>query len=87
MSRPIVSIIVPVLNESALIREFLAQLRARVPSAEVIVVDGGSNDGTFELCSGWADRVLKAPRGRDRQMNAGAKVARAKCFGSCMRTQ
>src|SRR5438477_1023908 len=76
-NRPFVSIIVPVLNESALIRGFLQHLRATAPSAEIIVVDGGSVDGTVELCAGWADRVLLAPRGRGRQMNAGAAVARA----------
>jgi rSAM/selenodomain-associated transferase 2 len=76
MSGPFVSIIVPVLNESDLIRKFLAQLRAVAPSAEVIVVDGGSNDGTLDLCAGWTDRVLAAARGRARQMNAGAEVAR-----------
>ena len=76
MNRPFVSIVVPVLNESALIRGFLRHLRATVPSAEVIVVDGGSVDGTAELSADLADRVLLAPRGRGKQMNAGAAVAR-----------
>jgi rSAM/selenodomain-associated transferase 2 len=43
----------------------------------VIVVDGGSDDGTAELARGLADRVVLAERGRARQMNAGAAVARA----------
>ena len=76
MNRPFVSIVVPVLNESTLIRGFLQQLRASIPSAEVIVVDGGSVDGTSELSTDLADRVLLAPRGRGKQMNAGAAVAR-----------
>ncbi|PZR76190.1 MAG: glycosyl transferase [Chthoniobacterales bacterium] len=76
---PSVSIIVPVLNESALIGPFLEHLRATVPDAEVIVVDGGSNDGTAEL-AGLADRVLRVARGRARQMNAGAAVARGEVF-------
>lgn len=80
MSGPLASIIVPVLNESALIRAFLEQLRAVAPNAEVIVVDGGSDDGTPELSSGLADRVLKSSRGRARQMNAGAAVARGEVF-------
>lgn len=80
MSRPFVSIIVPVLNESALIRAFLEQLHGVAPSAEIIVVDGGSDDGTRELSAGRADRVLKASRGRARQMNAGARVARGEVF-------
>lgn len=71
------SIIVPALNEAARIRitlAALAPLRAR--GAEVIVVDGGSDDGTAALAAAAADRVLVAPRGRARQMNAGAAVAR-----------
>jgi len=76
-NRPFVSIVVPVLNESVLIRGFLRHLRATAPSAEIIVVDGGSVDGTAELSADLADCVLLAPRGRGRQMNAGAAVARA----------
>ena len=75
MSEPFVSIIVPVLNESALIRGFLQHLLRTIPSAEVIVVDGGSVDGTAELSADLADHVLAAPRGRSRQMNAGAAMA------------
>ena len=80
MSRPSVSIIVPVLNESALIRGFLEQLRAGAPGTEVVVVDGGSDDGTPELSAALANRVLKTSRGRARQMNAGAEVARGDVF-------
>jgi rSAM/selenodomain-associated transferase 2 len=80
MNRPLISIVVPVLNESALIRAFLKQLRAVAPSAEIVVVDGGSDDGTPELSVGLADRVLKVSRGRARQMNAGARVARGDVF-------
>jgi rSAM/selenodomain-associated transferase 2 len=49
-------------------------LRAR--GHEVVVVDGGSEDGTPALAAPLADRVLSAPRGRARQMNAGAQEAR-----------
>ena len=80
MRRFSISIIVPVLNESALIRAFLGQLRAVAPGAEIVVVDGGSNDGTLELSAGLADRILKSSRGRARQMNAGARVARGNVF-------
>ena len=80
MNRPLLSIIVPVLNESALIRAFLEQVRAVAPSAEIIVVDGGSDDGTPELTTGLADRGLRVSRGRASQMNAGARVARGEIF-------
>jgi len=39
-------------------------------------VDGGSEDATVQLARPLADRVLEAPRGRARQMNAGAVAAR-----------
>jgi len=42
----------------------------------VIVVDGGSDDGTAGLAAGLCDRVMVAPRGRAAQMNAGAREAR-----------
>jgi rSAM/selenodomain-associated transferase 2 len=71
------SIIIPTLDESDGIidtLQALAPLRGR--GCEVVVVDGGSNDGTPLLARRWADRVLTAPRGRARQMNAGAAAAR-----------
>jgi rSAM/selenodomain-associated transferase 2 len=73
-----ISIIVPVLNEAAIIRGFLQHLRTTAPDAEIIVVDGGSNDGTVELCRGLADHIVESARGRARQMNAGAQVSHGK---------
>ena len=65
------------LNEAAGIRaalEALAPLRAR--GHEVIVVDGGSEDGTAELARGAVrPALIVAPRGRALQMNAGARAA------------
>ena len=70
------SIIVPALDEAAGIEGCLRPLQAlRTRGVEVIVVDGGSNDATRELAMPLADRVLDSPRGRARQMNAGAVAA------------
>ncbi len=67
------SIIIPVLNEAAGIEAALRALALfRTRGIEVIVVDGGSSDGTLSLARPLADRVLSAPRGRAAQMNAGA---------------
>ena len=72
-----ISIIVPVLDEAAGIEACLAPLQGmRTRGVEVIVVDGGSRDATVSLAAPLADRVLEAPRGRARQMNAGADAAR-----------
>ena len=71
------SIIVPCLNEAEGIGQALAALAPlRARGAEVIVVDGGSSDGTAERAAPLADRVISAPRGRASQMNAGAARAR-----------
>jgi rSAM/selenodomain-associated transferase 2 len=72
---PFVSIIVPVLNEAPLIADFLRQTKQLSDSIELVVVDGGSTDGTTEISAAVADRVIVAPRGRASQMNAGAAVA------------
>lgn len=66
-----VVVVVPVLQEAAGVEAFLVALRAAVGDTEVVVVDGGSTDGTPERAARHA-RVLTAPRGRARQMNAGA---------------
>ncbi|MBL8513199.1 MAG: TIGR04283 family arsenosugar biosynthesis glycosyltransferase [Betaproteobacteria bacterium] len=76
MREPRLSIIVPSLNEAAHIAATLAPLQAmRARGVEVIVADGGSNDETKTLAQPLADRVIDAPRGRARQMNAGAKAS------------
>lgn len=76
---PRLSIIVPALNEATAIRDTLQALQPlRAQGVEVIVADGGSTDGTAALAASLADRVLSAPTGRARQMNAGAAVANGK---------
>ena len=69
------TIVLPVLNEAAIIvaaLQALAPLRER--GAEVIVVDGGSRDSTARLAEPLADRVIAVPRGRGAPMNAGAAL-------------
>lgn len=72
-----ISIIIPTLNEAAGIAAALAALQPlRGRGHDVIVVDGGSGDGTPELARPLADCVLAAPAGRASQMNAGVAAAR-----------
>lgn len=74
---PDVSVIVPALNEAAGIASTLASVRRQEGSVEVVVVDGGSDDGTAEAARAACPEatVLAAPRGRAAQMNAGAALA------------
>jgi rSAM/selenodomain-associated transferase 2 len=70
------AVIVPVLDEAAIIAERLAALAPlRAAGHMVIVVDGGSADETVARARPLADVVLASSRGRARQMNAGAAAA------------
>lgn len=71
------SIVMPVLNEAASLQATLQALQAlRAGGHELIVVDGGSQDDSAALAAALADEVVHSPRGRARQMNAGAAQAR-----------
>lgn len=70
-----VSIIVPVLDEAACLPEIAAHLRELLeadPACEVLLVDGGSTDGTREALHTTGLPWVSAERGRAAQMNAGA---------------
>ena len=77
MERPLLSLILPVLDEAATLPAQLARLQdLRRRGAELLVVDGGSADATPLLARPLVDRLIAAPRGRAAQMNAGAGAAR-----------
>lgn len=70
------SVVIPALNEAANLARLLPDLLAREPGVEVVVVDGGSDDGSGDVvarCTGV--RLIAGQRGRARQMNAGARAA------------
>lgn len=69
------SVIIPTLNEAHHIQATLATV-PRSPTVEVIVVDGGSQDGTVAIAQRLGATVLTHPPGRAAQMNAGAALAR-----------
>ncbi|HEY2140134.1 MAG TPA: TIGR04283 family arsenosugar biosynthesis glycosyltransferase [Chthoniobacterales bacterium] len=79
-TRPFISIIVPVLNERLLLPQFLSALRRIGGGLEIIVVDGGSSDGSWQIAESLADQVIGARRGRASQMNAGAEVAQGEAL-------
>ncbi len=76
MKTPLLSIVMPALNEAAGIVDTLQALQPlRRSGVEVVLADGGSSDGTARLAAPLADAVVDAPRGRAAQMNAGAAAA------------
>jgi len=80
------SIIIPVLNEASIIKNLLEHLNKDAISdnvSEIIVVDGGSDDGTPQIVNEYTENQQKIPvflhsstKGRARQMNAGAAIAK-----------
>ena len=71
------SIVVPALDEAPNLERLLPDLVARCSRDEVIVVDGGSRDASAEVVRRFPTvRLIESPRGRARQMNAGAAAAR-----------
>jgi rSAM/selenodomain-associated transferase 2 len=70
------SVVIPALNEAANLARLLPDLVAREPGVEIVVVDGGRDDGSRDVVSRSPHvRWLAGPRGRARQMNAGARAA------------
>ena len=70
------SVIIPTLNEAPIIREQVARVLNLDPAVEVIVADGGSEDGTASRAAAAGARVVQGARGRGSQLNAGAAQAR-----------
>ncbi len=76
MPFPALSIIIPCLNEAGTLPALLADLKAQQGVAlDIVIADGGSQDDTLARCRPYAPVIISTPRGRARQMNAGALKA------------
>ena len=69
-----ISIIIPILNEAKVLEETLSQLQSEHGYHELIIVDGGSTDGSARIAEKYG-KVLISARGRAKQLNAGAAAA------------
>jgi len=76
-ARPLISVIVPTLNEAATLDRTLACVR-RADGIEIIVADGSSRDATREIAAQAGATVLVTAGGRAAQQNEGAAVARGR---------
>lgn len=72
-----ISIVIPVLNEAGQLPAKLQALQGLHDHCQLVLVDGGSSDNSPAIAAPWADKVVHSPRGRAKQMNAGALQADA----------
>ena len=78
---PLLSIVIPVLNEADCLERSLAELFSRPlfrSQCEVIVSDGGSEDDSLEIAALYPCDIVTGATGRALQMNAGASRARGR---------
>lgn len=74
-----ISVVIPTMNAEHTLGQTLSSLvHAAVDGLvrEVIVVDGGSSDGTLTIADGAGTEVVKSAAGRGQQLIAGARRAR-----------
>ncbi|OGD54052.1 hypothetical protein A3K80_00370 [Candidatus Bathyarchaeota archaeon RBG_13_38_9] len=76
-----ISIVTPLLNEKNYVKPFLENLKLLDGNFEVILVDGGSSDGTIQEIENNLHKfpknvkIFRAERGRANQMNKGVEEA------------
>ena len=73
--QPIISVIMPTLNEAENIGRALSTISNR-PGIEIIIMDGGSSDGTDQIATDLGLDVYQTPPSKAGQMNTGAALAR-----------
>lgn len=75
MPAPELSVIIPAFNAAHLLPATLASVK---DADEILVVDGGSADGTVDIAASCGARTILAERGRGQQLIAGAHAARGR---------
>lgn len=74
----LISVVIPVWNEFELLPRCIKRFRELAETEgpiEIVVADGGSDDGTFGLAKTLADKVITAKKRKALQLNSGASIA------------
>ncbi len=82
-NNPLISIIIPVLNEETCISKIVSYLKNNSSTnniKEILVVDGGSTDNTPAIALHHGATVIHSEKGRAKQMNLGAQHAKGDVF-------
>lgn len=79
MSRPPLAVVIPALNEGQRLPLLLADLTQAPPTLirELVVVDGGSGDGTPLIARLAGAQVVQSPAGRGQQLHRGISATTA----------
>jgi glycosyltransferase involved in cell wall biosynthesis len=81
---PLISVIIPALNEEKLISSTLSQFTPQLKqkyNIEVIVSDGGSTDSTLKFISETADKIIEAQPGKKQNIPIGRNIGASQASG------
>ena len=71
---PNLSVLIPILNEEQNLNKLLPQLRSQMTEGdEIIIVDGGSTDGSIKVANSFNVQVVKSCKGRGYQITKGMR--------------
>src|SRR5689334_18528854 len=73
-----ITLVIPARNEAEGLRSLLPEVVGRLPNAEIIVVNDGSDDDTLKVCAQFPVRVVSHPhpKGNGAAIKSGARAAK-----------